>query len=172
MKFSTPLIKLDSRVWSHAFEVPEDLQSEITSDHRRFKISINNCSPFAGAAMNGESGTWFFNVNQKRRDQLSIIEGDLLQVSLEKNTSEFGMDMPLEFQEMLLQDEEGSAYFNGLTPGKQRNLIYIVAQVKNPDIRIRRSLVVVTHLNINNGKIDFKALNQELKEANQAARNQ
>lgn len=172
MKFNAPLIKLESQVWSHVFEVPEDLQSEISADHRRFKISINGSEFFSGAAMNGKNGSWFFNVNQKRRTQMNLLEGDLLQINLQKDLSEFGMDMPIELQEVLVQDENGMNHFNALTPGKQRNLIYIVAQVKNSDIRIRRALVVVNHLKINQGKIDFKALNQELKEANQAARNQ
>ena len=42
--------------------------------------------------------------------------------------------------------------------------------VKNPEIRIRRALVMVRHLINQLGEVDFKLLNQEMKEENQKAK--
>jgi uncharacterized protein YdeI (YjbR/CyaY-like superfamily) len=53
--------------------------------------------------------------------------------------------------------------FEQLTPGKQRNLIYIVGQAKNTDLRIIRSIIIIDHLKNNLGKIDFRSLNKELQ---------
>ena len=75
-----------------------------------------------------------------------------------------------ELSEVLLQEQEGSALFEGLTPGKQRTLIHWSDNVKNPEIRIRRALVMVRHLINQLGEVDFKLLNQEMKEENQKAK--
>lgn len=114
---------------------------------------------------------WFINVNKKICDKLGLVEGQEVDVHLEKDRTEYGMPMPDELREVLNQDEEGSKLFHALTPGKQRNLIYIGSNVKNPNIRLRRAIVIVNHLKMQAGAIDFKALNAEIKAANQAARN-
>lgn len=80
------------------------------------------------------------------------------------------MEMPIELREVLDQDEHADTLFHKLTPGKMRNIIYAVASVKSSEIKIRRALVYAEHLKKNKGKIDFKELNQEMKEANRKAR--
>lgn len=76
------------------------------------------------------------------------------------------MEVPAEFDELLEQDKEGRGWFDKLSPGKKRTLIYFVSSVKNSDKRLLRSLVVLNHLKTEEGVIDFKKLNIEMKEAN------
>jgi hypothetical protein len=56
--------------------------------------------------------------------------------------------------------------FHGLTAGKQRNLLYYVGLAKTLDKQLERGLVMLEHLRKMNGKIDFKILNQDLKDMN------
>jgi uncharacterized protein YdeI (YjbR/CyaY-like superfamily) len=72
--------------------------------------------------------------------------------------------MPEELKEVLEQDEEGNRIFHALTPGKIRTLLYLAGQPKSSDIRLRRSIAILDHLIQNNGKIDFKMLNQAMRE--------
>ncbi|MBE62878.1 MAG: hypothetical protein CMB89_11005, partial [Flammeovirgaceae bacterium] len=65
------------------------------------------------------------------------------------------------------QDKLASEFFHDLTPGKQRNLIYIISKVKNTDSRINKALAIIDHLTERNGKLDFKLLNEKIKEYNQ-----
>lgn len=108
-------------------------------------------------------------VNQERRNRLGLHQGDTFTVLLEKDTSEYGMPMSEEFREVLYQNPAADRIFHTLTAGKQRTLMHLSDNVKNPDIRIRRALVVTAHLEHQQGKIDFKLLNDELKAANRAA---
>ena len=80
------------------------------------------------------------------------------------------MEMPEEFEVALSMDPGADTYFHSLTPGKQRNLIYFVGQTKSSNIKARRAWVVCDHLNSHKGLIDFKDLNQEIKEANNNAK--
>ena len=75
-----------------------------------------------------------------------------------------------ELSEVLHQEQEGSRWFEKLTPGKQRTLIHWSDNVKNPEIRIKRALVLVRHLVMQRGEVDFKLLNEQMKEENQGNR--
>ena len=76
--------------------------------------------------------------------------------------------MPEEMAEVLAQDEEGNRLFHALSPGKQRTLLYYAGQPKTSDTRLKRAVVFVEHLKANKGKIDFKQLNLDMKEANRS----
>jgi uncharacterized protein YdeI (YjbR/CyaY-like superfamily) len=91
----------------------------------------------------------------------------LVDAKIELETSKYGVPMPEEFSLMLEQDEEANIHFQNLTPGNQRNLIFLVGKLKNEEARIRKSLGIVEHLNEFNGKVEFKALNEKFKEINQ-----
>ena len=71
--------------------------------------------------------------------------------------------MPEEMAEVLESDPEGDELFHALTPGKQRNLLYIIGKVKSSELRIHKALVVVEHLKTQGGKINFSQLYDELK---------
>ncbi len=107
--------------------------------------------------------------NQERRTILGLRQGDTFSVVLEKDTSEYGMPMSDEFREVMNQSPEANSIFYALTPGKQRTLIHLCDSVKSSDIKIRRALVVSNHLFEQQGKIDFKLLNEQMKAANKAA---
>lgn len=94
----------------------------------------------------------------------------MFDIELEKDMTKYGTAMSDEFAVVLEQDQEGSAIFHRLTPGKQRTLIYFSDNVKSSDIKIRRALVVMRHLVESQGELDYKRLNVMVKEANQSAK--
>jgi Domain of unknown function (DUF1905)/Bacteriocin-protection, YdeI or OmpD-Associated len=110
-------------------------------------------------------GRYGIMVNKKLRDQLGIRPGSLVAVSLEPDNDPYGLPMPEELRAVLDSDPEGDERFHQLTPGKIRTMMYFVSSVKNSDKRIIRALTILEHIKRNNGKIDFKALNEELKVA-------
>ena len=109
-------------------------------------------------------------MNQTNVKKLKIKEGDAVSIVIDKDTSEYGVPMPDSFLALLSQDEQGSEYFHQLTPGKQRSLIYIVGKVKNIDSQINKGLAILNHLTETKGQLDFKRLNEKIKEYNQRAK--
>lgn len=77
------------------------------------------------------------------------------------------MEMPQVLEAVLEQDPDGSQHFHALTLGKQRNLIYLVSQVKNEQSQMKRSLAMMEHLRENRGELNFKMLNELIKRYNQ-----
>lgn len=87
-----------------------------------------------------------------------------VRVKLRKDESEFGLPMPEEFREVLQQDAAGRKFFDALTRGKQRTLLYLVNTAKSPEKRIARALTIVTHLKNNKGIINYRQLSAMLKD--------
>lgn len=164
MEFTAKLENFNTRLWSYHIKVPKAIAAHfLEMGDKRVVCRLNDTMEFQCAIMPAGEGVYFININKKIRDQLKLKEGSKLVVHLEKDNSEYGLPFPEELKELLDQDKEGNKLFHALPPGKQRNLIYAVAQVKNADLRIHRAMVVIGHLKKNNGKINFRQLNQELR---------
>ena len=104
-------------------------------------------------------GNAYITVNKARMKKLNLQTGDQVKVQLEKDESEYGLDMCEELYTLLQQDEEGLFRFNKLSPGMQRYIIFYVSQVKNPQLRLDRSLLLIGNLKqMPEGKETFKAM--------------
>ncbi len=164
MNFKAVLDNFNTRLWSYHIKVPAAIaQHFIDSGNKRVVCRLNDSVEMQSGLMPAGDGVYFININKKIRDKLKITEGSQLNVNLKNDDSEYGLPMPEEFAEMLKQDNKGNEWFEKLTAGKKRNLIYIAGHVKNVDLRIHRAIVILDHLKMNDGKINFKALNSELK---------
>ncbi len=164
MEFTTILENFNTRLWTYHIKVPLAIADAFDSGNtKRVMVSINGNPPFHAAIMPAGEDVHFININAALRKKHRLVEGSKLVISLEKDESEFGMPFPEEFREVLDQEPEGREYFDALTPGKKRNLIYIVNKVKSENKKVEKSIIIVRHLIQHEGRIDFKILNQDLK---------
>ena len=163
--FTTTLEKVNSSLgWNYHIRVSDEIaQNFIEGEFRRVVCTINDNVKLHSALMPDGQGGWYIFMNQQVRKRLHLEPGDQMTISLEKDSSEYGTFMPTELEEMLNQDDEGSKYFQELTPGKQRSLIHLVSKVKNTDSRLRKALAIVHHLKEVHGNLDFKLLNETIK---------
>lgn len=129
---------------------------------KRVICSINGGESFQCALMPwGE--LFYIIVNKKKRDEVGVVAGDMVDVVLVKDESKYGLPMPEEFEEVLNQDPEGDRLFHALSKGKQRSMLYLLSRSKDIDLRIHQALIVVEHLKENEGKIIDDVLNRQLK---------
>ncbi|MDO9553238.1 YdeI/OmpD-associated family protein [Rhodonellum sp.] len=168
--FSTSLQKFDSNLWQYHFPVPDAIALRlIEGENKRIICKINDQVTFQAALMKSES-YWFVLVNKKHREELNLMNDQIIKISLVKDLSEYGHEMPEEFQVLLDQDDEGNFYFRALTKGKQRSLVYLVSKLKTSNSRLIKALAIVHHLKEVKGKLDFKLLNEKIKLYNQQNR--
>ena len=160
--------KFKEGLWSYHIIVPQDVVDQLTKDgNKRIMCSINSYSAFHAGLMPDGEGGWFVMLNKDKMKEYRLVLGQEVEVVLEKDESKYGMYIPEVFEELLYQDPEGEQYFESLTPGKKRSLIHMVASVKSDDIKLRKALVILHHLKVNKGKLDYKALNEAMKSKNQ-----
>ncbi len=166
LHFTSTLEVSTNKLWGSHFAVPDVIaKSLIEGDDRRVVCTLNEKMEYQCALIPRGDGSFLIMVNKKTRDKLGLQPGSKLDVSLRKDESEYGLPMPEELDELLKQDETGNRLFHALTPGKLRTLLYIVGQPKTSDVRLRRAIGIVEHLKSNDGKINYRKLNEEMKEA-------
>ena len=164
--FQTTLENFHTKLWSYHILVPDNIANQyMEGENRRVICTFTGEIRVRSALMASKNG-WFVLVNHNIRKQLGAEEGDQLTVKIEKDTSEYGHPMPESFSVLLDQDEAGANLFKGLTMGKQRSLIYIVGKVKNIDSQLNKGLAILDHLKEVKGKLDFKKMNEKIKEYN------
>ena len=98
------------------------------------------------ALMSDGKGNGYIMLNKTRMKQLQLAEGMVLEVTLEQDTSPYGMPMSEELEAVLDSDPEAYSRFENLTPGKQRNIIHHVSSVKSSNLRIERAIKLLNNL--------------------------
>jgi Domain of unknown function (DUF1905) len=93
--FTAKLDRFNSNLWHFHFIVPSKIAKKfIEGNNRRVVCTLNETETFQAALMHLGDGDFFINVNKKLRDKLKINDGDDVQVSLQKDESEYGLPMP------------------------------------------------------------------------------
>lgn len=105
-----------------------------------------------------ENELWFHGAIQKRngkhymmfgkryQKELGVFPNDYFQLQFFKDTSKYGVEVPEEFETVMMSDYEAYQLFESLTDGKKRGLIYAIARYKNPQTRIDITLLLCENL--------------------------
>ncbi|MFY0690034.1 MAG: YdeI/OmpD-associated family protein [Cyclobacteriaceae bacterium] len=156
-------------LWSFHLPVPSEIAIKyIEGDNRRIICQLSEEVIWHCALMPSpkSQGGWFILLNKETRTKLGLKQDDKIIVTISKDKSKFGFELPAEFEELMNQDDEGKQHFLALTSGKQRSLVYIVQKVKAPNSRLNKSLAIFHHLKEMKGALDFKILNETIKSFN------
>lgn len=160
ISYTTPLEKLPHMINMHYVEIPAHIIKQMGGKiNMRVLCTLNNKLTFQGGLVALGNGNAYLTVNAKRMKDLKLKLGNAIEVQLQNDTSEYGMEMCDELKELLLQDKEGKKRFDLLTPGKQRYIINYVATVKNSQLRINRALLLIGNLKkLPLGKENFREM--------------
>ncbi len=165
--FTTTLDVLNSPIWGYHLPIPPEIAEEFKiKGIKRVVCEVNGKLKIHSAILSS-NGYYYVLINKQNVKQLGLVKDEPILVSLTEETSKYGMPMAEEMQEVFAQEPEALSYFDKLTPGKQRNLIHLVNKVKNQNSRISKALAISHHLKEVKGELDFKMLNQTIKDYNQ-----
>ena len=128
-------------------EVPKNIVQRLGGKiSARLLCTVNGSLTYqCGLVALGE-GRAYISINSKRMKQLGVKLGDGVSVTLKKDDSKYGMEVPAELSELLRQDDEGRERFSKLSPGKQRYTINYVSTVKSSRLRIERAIFLIENL--------------------------
>ena len=156
-------LEKNSLGWDFTIAVPQEIATKFIDSDRRVICSINDIISWHCALMPDGSGGFFIMINKENRKKLNAADQTELFISLEKDTSKYGMAVPDFFEELCYQDPEADAFFHKLTPGKQRSLLHVIGKPKSEEKQLEKALIIFDYLKKSNGELDFKALNEEFK---------
>lgn len=163
IELEAEIISLSGDVWHYALFIPKNKVEPLLTGDKRIICEFENGLKTFSALLSDGKGDFFININKEVRKKLGATPGFRLNIKLSKDESKYGMPMPEELGELLDQDLDFHRVFHKLTPGKQRNLIYIVSKPKGADTRLRKALAICDYLKMVQGKLDFKELNEFFK---------
>lgn len=160
VQFRTRINRLEHLLGVHYLEVPQEVVQQLGGKFNvRLLCTVNGNLTFQCGLVALGGGMAYISINNKRMKQLKVKNGDEATVVLEKDNSEFGVEIPEELVELLNQDEEGMKRFKMLVPSKQRYIIQYVSTVKSSQLRIDRSIMLINNLKtFPIGKESFKGL--------------
>ena len=165
--FTTKIDKLDSPIWGFHLPIPLDVGDFFKERGiKRVVCEVNEKLKIHSAILSS-NGYYYVLINKQNVKQLGLQKDEPVFITLQEETAKYGMPMAGEMQEVFAQEPEAQMYFDKLTPGKQRNLIHLVNKVKNQNSRISKALAISHHLKEVHGVLDFKMLNQTIKNYNQ-----
>lgn len=163
--FRSEIKKFDDSLWSYHVIIPEDLVVLLSSDgHKRVICSVDGGELLSKALMPDGNGHYFLMFNKELVNKYALQIGKCVSIEIWKDTSKYGMPIPVEMEELLFQDPKGSDFFHQLTKGKQRSLIYIVDKPKSSELKLKKAMIILDYLKSSNGFLDYKKLNIALKE--------
>lgn len=151
VQFTCAINRLD-KLKLHYLEVEESDLRELAGEesksiyNQRVEVTVNGAVSWKGGTVSLGNGNAYITISAARMKKLGVVIGDQVQVNLRKDHSEFGLDVPIEFEEVLRQDAEANARFQQLSKGFQRYIIYMVLQYKTVDKRIDKSLFYLENL--------------------------
>lgn len=164
LKFKKQLVNLKSSVYNLGIVFnANEVQEFLKQNDKRVVLTFENGLKHQGALMPNGNDTWFITINKNLQKKEKIIAGESFTFQMETDASEYGMPFPEEFEITLAQDELANQFFLQQTMGNKRNLIRLVNNVKSSDKRIDKSIIIARYLVNVQGKIDYKTLNQSLK---------
>jgi len=159
IKFKTHITHLDSLNMS-IIEVAAPVVKKMGGiSKQRWVCTVNQSTTWQCGLVAYKKGMAYIILNKKLLKELKAKEGDEITVSLKKDESKYGMEMPAELKTLLSQDKEGSKRYHALVAGKQRYIIYYIKQVKNTQLRIDRAIMLIENLKkLPKGKESYKGL--------------
>lgn len=163
-QFTSIIQASGNNLWGFHFVVPVSVAQVFMDGDKRVVCTLNDgAAEYQCALLPKGDGILVIVVNKKICTRLRLKPGSSVQVSLRKDDSQYGLPMPEELAELLLQDEEGDRLFHALTPGKQRTLLYIIGNFKSSERRLHKAVIIIEHLKKNQGKINYRQLNEDFK---------
>lgn len=148
---SVEIIKIE-KLNMHALLIPGEVLIELKDGkasgkyNQRVIVSISDKINWQGGIVVYGEGNGYITISKARMNSINVKEFDSITISLTKDTSKYGHHFPEELEAILNQDEIARARFEGLTPGKQRTIIYYINQPKSEEKRIERSLLYMRNL--------------------------
>jgi len=144
--FKTKIFKLE-HLAGHYIDIPPSVVKKAGGTAKqRFVCTVNKTLTWKCGLVSHGAGRAYILLNKKLMQTGKFNVGQDVNVVLKKDTSKYGMDVPVELKELFVQDKVGKERFDGLVAGKRRYIIYYVNQVKSPDLRIERAVRLISNL--------------------------
>lgn len=157
--YFTSLIHHKNDLNLHYICLTPEIMDLLKKFNKRVWVEINNTLKWQGGIVALGEGEGYITLSTARMKKLGVHFGEKVNVTIQPDNSEYGMEMATEFEAVLQNDSEAEERFLKLKKGLQRYMLYYTLQVKSSDKRLERSIMMLNNLKrIPIGKEDFRRI--------------
>ncbi|MBZ4191606.1 YdeI/OmpD-associated family protein [Niabella beijingensis] len=134
LKFKTTL--LQSGKTATGIKIPDAIIEKLGGGKKPLvKVTINNFTYRSAVAVMG--GAYMVGVNAENREAAKIKGGDKIDVTIELDTEERTVDVPVELQKMLNKNAAAKKTFEALSNSRKKALVAPIVNAKTDETRDR-----------------------------------
>ncbi len=127
--------------------------------NQRLIITLDNKISWQCGILAMGEGSGCVSVNAQRLKKIGKTVGDEVDVSFEKDESEYGVEVAEEITVLWEQDPEAFRRFSNLNPGMQRYILNHVSTAKTHEKRLERTVLLFRNLlRLREGQETFRAI--------------
>lgn len=128
------------------------IESEIVNQfknkrHTRFICTLDKLVSFQCGLNHLGDGHFFIILSTMNLQSIDKTVGKKIHFLLKEDPNPLGVDMPEVLTTILDQDKSLKETFNGLTPGKKRNVIYSINKIKDLDKQVQKAIQIILDSN-------------------------
>ncbi len=112
----------------------------------RVKASFDEITIEFYAALRKYRGEFIMMFSKNKQKELGLSTNDNFQLQLFEDTSKYGVEVPEEFEAVMLSDYDAYQIFESFTKGKQRGIIYMITRFKDSQKKIDKTLLLCENL--------------------------
>lgn len=127
----------------------ESITKFIEGKHKRVKVKAtfeDKSIEFHAQLKYEKTGLHRIYFSKAKQKELGIFMNDYFTLQIFEDTSKYGVEMSEDLEAVLLSDYEAFTIFEGLTPGKQRSIIYAISRYKSSQMRVDKSILLCNNL--------------------------
>ncbi|GMN04747.1 hypothetical protein MTsPCn5_01350 [Croceitalea sp. MTPC5] len=134
---------------NHMLSLPDEIIAPFLAQNQR---RVRAIATFEGkrlefyGAIQKRNGNHYMMFGKRYQKELGIFPNDLFELQFFEDTSKYGVEVPEEFEAVMLTDIEAYQIFETLTDGKKRGLIYAITRYKNTQTKIDKTLLLCENL--------------------------
>ena len=133
----------------HSIVVPNPMALPfIEKGHSRVKVkaTFQDKSIEFHAALRKYQGQYTMMFSKNKQKELGLLPNDHFTLQLFEDTSKYGVEVPEEFEAVMLSDHDAHQIFESFTKGKQRGIIYMITRFKDSQKKIDKTLILCENL--------------------------
>jgi hypothetical protein len=111
--------------------------------HTRFLCTLEDSLTFPCGLNHLGDGNFFIILSSSNLAKVQKKLGDKIHFELNEDPNPLGVDMPEVLEVVIEQEEHLKKIFEGLTPGKKRNIIHQISRIKDIDKQIQKGIKLI-----------------------------
>ncbi len=133
----------------HSIHIPDAIADPfIAKGHSRVLVeaAFNEKKISFYAALRKYQGVYSMMFSKNKQTELGLLPNDYFSVILNEDTSKYGVEVPEEFEAVMMSDPDAFEIFEAFTKGKQRGIIYMILRFKSSQKKIDKLLILCENL--------------------------